>query len=232
MSGTINESDRDEETSVDTFQKKLSASGSGEGVSLHFDADFATRYGLTSDLEVDVEVVERDGDVLFEIGNIPAGFSHEKLQAFAEDQNWMQTDRYVDSDEWYLTYRNHSGNVRIELDSVTQINGVLVNNIVVQSDPIETSEDRDRYNRLCAIAQQKDLRVRVDDSQGLWQRLKASEKDTDDAPDGETFQQLISTAETVTVQLVCQRSSVNTSLDDLKEIVDQIEDTYQTVNAS
>lgn len=227
---TNNERD-DSEQPVDHFRKKLTESGSGGGVSLHFDAGFAAEYGLDPDTEVDVQVIEEQGDVKFRVGNIPAGFSYDELREFADTQNWNETDRYVDADEWYLTYRNNAGTVRIELDSKAKINGSLVNNVIVQSNPIHITGNLERYNRLCATAQRKDLRVRVNDNQGLWQRLRsASDHDTDDAPDEDTFEQLTQNAEEVTAQLVCERSSVHTTLAELKEIVNKTEDAYASLN--
>lgn len=221
----------DEEEPVRRFQRKLSRSGSGGGVSLHFDADFAAEYELDPDTEVDVQVIEEDGDIAFKIGDIPAGFTYEDLKAFADDHGWEETDKYVDSNEWYLTYRNGNGNVRIEIDSETRINGSVMNNVVIQSIPIEISGDLELYNRMCAVASRKDIRIRINDSQGLWQRLQGSaDHDTDAAPDEETFMQLSDVSEEITAQLVCQRSSLNTSLEVLREKVEEMEEVYETLD--
>jgi hypothetical protein len=233
MNRSAEVSDREEQNEmhdqpVQKFRKKLAKSGSSGGVSLHFNADFAAQYGLDADTEVDVEVVERDGDVEFRIGNIPAGFTFEELEDFAESHQWEETDRYVDDTEWYLTYRNSTGDVRVEIDSEARINGSAVNNVIVESNPIEVTGDMAKYNRVCAAAQRKDLDVHVTDSKGLWQRLRASrERDTDDAPDEKVFQQLSSQAERVTAQFVCQRTSLNTSLEQLGEIVAKTQDAIE-----
>jgi hypothetical protein len=127
-----------------------------------------------------------------------------------------------------LTYRNSTGDVRVEIDSEARINGSAVNNVIVESNPIEVTGDMAKYNRVCAAAQRKDLDVHVTDSKGLWQRLRASrERDTDDAPDEKVFQQLSSQAERVTAQFVCQRTSLNTSLEQLGEIVAKTQDAIE-----
>lgn len=211
-----------------SFSKELSASGSGGGVSLHFDASFASEYGLDPDTQVKVDVIEKDGgDVAFEISNIPAGFTHDELVDFADAQRWEKTDEYIDSDsnEWYLTYRNEKGNVRIELDSEAQIDDGVVNNVIIQGDPVDVTGDYSKLATLCTAAERKDLRVRVDDTKGVWQRLQSSpHRDTDNIPDKETFTQLSDRAEKVTAQLVSQRTSLNTTLADLKKTVNAIED--------
>jgi len=220
---------------VDRFRKKLSASGGGGGVSLHFDAGFAAEYHLDSGTEVDVQVVEENGDVSFRIGNIPAGFTYDDLKELGEKQNWETTDEYAseDEDEWYLTYRNEQGNVRVQIDSESQVNGSTVNNVVIQGDPMDVTDDMDLYNRLCAMAQRKELRVRVSDSKGLWQQLRASvDYDTDDAPSEEAFGQLSNAAEEVSARLICQRTSLKTTVGDLKQIVGRIETAYEELDDS
>lgn len=235
MSGTggqTKDREKKENDPVDSFSKELSSSGQSDGVALHFDAAFASEYGLDPDTEVEVKVIEKDGDVAFEIENIPAGFTSDELREFAERQDWEKTDEYInpDADEWYLTYRSSEGDVRIEIDSESRINGNVVNNVVIEGDPINVTDDYDKFARLCAAAQRKEARVRVDDSEGNWERLKASAtRDTDDIPDEETFEQLSEAADTVVAQLVCQKTSLNTSLRDLKEVVDAIEEAYQDI---
>ena len=220
---------------VEHFRKKLARSGSGGGVSLHFDADFASEYHLDPETEVDVQVVEENGEVSLKIGNIPAGFTYEDLEEFADDQGWLKTDEYASeaSDEWYLTYRNERENVRIEIDSESQINGSVINNIIIQGDTVDVTGDLEMYNRLCATAQRKDLRVQVDDTKGLWQQLRSSaDYDTDDAPSEQTFRQLSNAAEEVTARLICQRTSLKTSVHDIKKIVTEIETAYAELNES
>lgn len=222
------EQDETDNQPVERLRKKLAKSGSGGGVSLHFNADFAAQYGLSADTEVDLEVVERDGDIEFRIGDIPAGFTLKELEDFADAQRWNETDRYVDDSEWYLTYRTSDGNIRVKLDSEARIGGSPVNNVVVESNPIDVTENPDRYNQMCEVAHRKNLDVEVTDSKGLWERLRASaERDTDDAPDPETFQQLSNQAERVTAQFVCRRTSLNTSLKQLGDIVSNAEEAVE-----
>jgi len=219
--------DETETTPVDHFRKKLSASGSGAGVSLHFDADFATTYHLDPDTVVDVQVVDENGDVALKIGNIPAGFSYEDLTAFADRQGWKPIDDFADEepDEWHLTYRNSNENVRIEIDSESQINGRIVNNVVIEGDPVTVTKDMELYRRLCAAASRyTNLCVQVNDSKGLWQNLRrSSNHDSDDVPSEETLNQLCTAAEKVTAQLVCQRTSLKTTLSEIEVIVSEIE---------
>jgi hypothetical protein len=214
---------------VEQFQKRLSTSGSGGGVALHFDAEFAAEYELDPDTEVVVEVIEREGDVTFQIEGIPAGFTHEDLVAYAERCSWERTDRYVDEErnEWFLTYRTSDGSVAIEIDSESQIDGNVVNNVTIRSDPIEVTGDFDRYDSLCGVAQRKDLDLTVDDSEGLWQRLRAhGRSDVDDAPDRDTFAQLSDAADRVSVRFVDNRSSLNTTLEAIGRRTRQIQDAY------
>ncbi|PSP38202.1 hypothetical protein BRC71_05890 [Halobacteriales archaeon QH_7_65_31] len=211
------------EHAVEQFSKPLSKSGSSDGVALHIDSSTAKRYGLDPDTKVDVRVVEIDGDIEFRIGNIPAGFTLEDLETFADSAGWEQTDRYADDSEWYLTYRNPTGNVRIEIDSEAWIAGSAANNVEVETDPIDVTGDIDRYRQLQAVAHRKHLRVSVDDSEGNWQRLRSSPNyETDDGPDPETLEQL-STRGTVSAKLVCYRTSLNTSLQELQATVSAME---------
>lgn len=213
---------------MEQFQRKFQQRGSG--MALYFPSRFVTEYRLDSETDVDVQVIEEDGDMTIKIKNLPAGFTHDDLKEFANAQEWEKTDEYAEgeTDEWYLTYRTSNGNVRIEIDSEAQIDGSAVNNVIIRSEPMDITSDVNRYNRLLAIARRKDLRVQITDSQGLWQRLRSSaELDTDDAPDEETFQQISTAAGRVTAEFVCQRSSMKTSLNDLREIVKKIEEAYE-----
>ena len=204
------------------------------GMALYFPSGFVNEYRLDSETEVDVQVVEEDGDMTIKIKNLPAGFTYDDLKEFADTQGWEEIDEYAEeeTDEWYLTYRNREENVRIEIDSEAQIDGSAVNNVIIHSEPMDVTGDVGRYNRLLAIARRKDLRVQVTDSQGLWQRLRSSaELDTDDAPDEETFQQISDTADRITAEFVCHRSSMKTSLADLKRLVGKVEEAYDELEA-
>lgn len=221
----------DGEQPVEQFQRQFQQRGSG--MALYFPSRFVNEYRLNSETDVDVQVVEENGDVSIQIKNLPAGFGYDALKEFADAQGWEQVDEYAEAetDEWYLTYRTGNGAVRVEIDSEAQIDGSAVNNVVVRSEPVHVTGDLDRYNRLLAIATRKDLRVQVTDSQGLWQRLRSSaERSTDDAPDEETFQQISDAAGRVTAAFVCQRSSMKTSLDDLRVIVGKIEAAYEELD--
>jgi hypothetical protein len=231
--GETKDKEEREKQPVERFSKELTQSGgSSDGVALHFDAAFASEYGLDSDTEVEVNVVEKDGDITFEIKNIPAGFTSEELREFAEFHNWEKTDEYInpDANEWYLTYRSSERTVWIEIDSESRINGNVVNNVVIEGNPVDVTGDYEKFARLCVAAQRKEARVKVNDSEGYWERLKASAtRDTDDIPDQETFEQLSEATDTVIAQLVRQKTSLNTSLRDLKDIVDAIEEAYQSI---
>jgi hypothetical protein len=199
----------------------------GSGVSLHFDASFAAEYHLDPETEVVVEVVEDDGDVSFQIGGIPAGFTYEDLVEFADNRGWSISDEFVDEDrnEWFLTYRTATGAVAVEIDSESQIDGNVVNNVTIRSDPVDVTGDFKTYGTLCAAAQRTGTRVSIEDSVGAWERLRsAPESDADDAPDRETFEQLSDVADTVTVQLVDHRSSLNTTLEEIGKTADGIEE--------
>jgi hypothetical protein len=226
--GAINHGSKDKEENdavLRKFRKSLSQSGSGGGVSLHFDADLASELKLNPDTEVEVDVVEEDGDITLEIRDIPAGFTREALKEYAEHVGWEETDSYLSEEEWSLTYRDQSGLVRIEVDSTTRINGDMVNNLFIQGEPIELDGDIERYKDLCMAANGTSLRVRVRDSEGLWQRLQSSsEHDTDDAPDEETFQQLMNASDTVSVQLVTEMASLQATLEEVSNAVEQIRD--------
>ena len=232
--GQIDDDGNGRKQPVDKFSKRLTTSGSGDGVSLHFDARFAAEYGLDSDTEVEVNVVEKEGDVTFEIENIPAGFTSDELRAFADRQKWEITDEYADPDtnEWYLTFRSNEGCVRIEIDSESQINGAVMNNVVIEGDPLDVTGDYEKFTQLCHAAQRKEVRVKLDDSDGLWGRLKASaSEDTEDIPDKETFSQLSEAADTVIAQLISQKTSLNTSLEDLRKIVNAFEEAYNEMES-
>lgn len=212
-----------EEAVLRQFRKALSSSGGGGGVSLHFDADIARELRLDPNTQVHVDVLEEDGDVTMKIRGIPAGFTEAAFQEYAEEHGWKETDAFRDGDRWSHTYRDSTGLVRVEMDSQTRIDGAVVNNVFVQSDPIEVDADLERYKNLCMAAIGKDLRVRVRDSDGLWQRLRSSHgHETDDAPDRETFQQLLNATDRVSVQLVKEMPSLRTTLTDIGEAVDSI----------
>ena len=208
---------------ITNFRKSLSRSGGGGGVSLHIDAAVAAEFGLDENTEVAVDVLEEDGDVAFRITDIPAGFTRAALREHANQQGWEETDSYEDEAEWSLTYRDPTDLVRIEVDSTTRIDGAVVNNVFVHGVPIEVDEDLDRYKALCAVAMRKDLRVRVRDSEGYWARLQsAADGETDDAPDDVTFEQLLDATDWVTTQLVDERASLNTSLEEISTVVHSI----------
>lgn len=221
--------DTESETAIiRSYKKKLSESGSGSGVALHFEAEIAEDLKMDADTEVEVSVVDEDGDVKVVLNDIPAGFTKETFEEFAEKHGWEETDRMELDDEWSLTYRDQTRNVRIEVDSTTRINGDIVNNIFIEGPEIPVKEDLEGYRDLCVKAVQKDLRVRVRDSDGLWQRLQNSnEHDTDDAPDEETFRQLVRTTDRVTVQLTTELATLTTSLAEVERAVAAIGTTVE-----
>lgn len=223
----LREGDEAPSESVETVRKELHERGGG--VSLHFDASFATEYNLDSETEVVVEVVETDGKVSFEIDGIPAGFTHEDLVTFAENHNWSVSDEYADSErnEWFTTYRTESGTVAVELDSESQIDGNVVNNVTVRGDKLDITGDFDRYAAMCAAARRIGVDVRIGDSEGAWERLRGNpESAAADAPDRETFDQLSDTAEVVTARFVYSCSSLNTTLSDIGETAEAMERVY------
>lgn len=161
-----------------------------------------------------------------------SGFTSDELREFADQWDWEKTDEYTshDADEWYLTYRSSEGNVQIEIDSESQIDGNLVNNVIIQGEPVDVTGDYEKFARFCASAERKEVLFRVDDSKGIWARLKASvTHDTDDIPEEKTFEQLSDYADTVVARLLCQMASPNTSLQDIKEVVDAIEEAYENI---
>jgi len=217
----------EETESIQTVRKLLRERGGG--VSLHFDAPFATDYNLDPETEVNVEVVERDGTVSFEISDIPAGFGHDELAAYAADHGWTASDEYVDRDrnEWFLTYRTDSGSVAVEVDSESHIDGNVVNNVTIRGDPVDVTGDYERYTDVCAAAQQVDATVDVTDSAGAWERLRGSTASSvGDAPDPETFDQLSEAAATVTASLVYTCSSLHTTLETVGRVTRRIDDAY------
>lgn len=208
---------------LEHFRKSLNQSGGGDGVSLHIDGNVAKEYRLHSETEVDVDVIEEDGDVNFKF-SVPAGFTREDLQQLADEEDWELTDKYEADDDWSVTYRNPSGLVRVAVDSHTHVNDTAVNNVFIQSDSIPLSRDLTRYTELCKTARDANLRVQIDDSEGMWQRLRSSaQHDTDDAPSEETFVQLLDVSECVSAQLVKEMPSLHTTLDDVKETVKQVD---------
>ena len=218
--------DKDGAAVIRSYKKKLKQSGGGSGVSLHFDSEVAEALKMDPDTEVEVSVVDEGGDVKVILNGIPAGFTRETFEEFADKHDWTETSSFDVDDDWSLTYRDATGDVRIEVDSTTQIDGEVVNNIFIEGPEVPVDEDLEAYRDLCMTAVQKDLRVRVRDSEGLWQRLQAStDHDTDDAPDEETFRQLISAADRVTVQLTTELATLTTSLQEIEKAVEDIQDT-------
>jgi len=224
---SVNTDKQDSDRPIKEFGKKLSRSGSGSGVSLHFDADIAERYGLDDDTEVSVKVCENGGDVYFRIGSIPAGFTAEEFRRFADKHDWNDLDAMeFDDGEWYLTYEDHSGLVNIDIDFTSRVDGAAVNNVIVTGKRITLHEDSlESYQALCLAAVQKDLDIRVEDDRGLWPQLKSSvNHDTDDAPEKETLQQLLTKCERVSIQLISRHASIHTTLDELADVVRKIRD--------
>ncbi|MEZ3114340.1 hypothetical protein RYH80_00165 [Halobaculum sp. MBLA0147] len=219
--------DDDRTESVRTVKKRLRDRGSG--VSLEFGSSFATAYNLDPETEVEVTVVETDGDVSFEISDIPAGFDYEQLVGFAADHGWTKTDEYVDENrnEWFLTYRTDSGSVAVEVDSESHIDNNVVNNVTIRGDPVDVTHDYSRYANMCAAAQRVGATVDLTDSGGVWERLRSRPGNSGDAgPDPETFDQLSEAAEVVTASLVYSCSSLHTSLETIGRVAKRLDDEY------
>ena len=223
--GNESATDEDGAAVIRSYKKKLKQRGGGSGVDLHFDSEVAEALKMDPDTEVEVSVVDKGGDVKVVLNNIPAGFTRETFEEFANKHEWTETSRFDVDDDWSLTYRDSTGEVRIEVDSTTQIDGEVVNNIFIEGPEVPVDEDLETYSDLCMKANQKDLRVRVRDSEGLWQRLQSStDYDTDDAPDEETFRQLINAADRVTVQLTTELATLSTSLQEIENAVEGIQE--------
>lgn len=213
----------DERTVLRSFRKELSRSGGGDGVALYIDGDLARELHLDPATEVEVDVIERDGDVNLRIGGVPAGFTRVALREYAERRGWTETDSYLADGEWSLTYRDPTGLVRVEVDSTTHVDGSVANNVFVRGESIEVGEDRERYRDLRATADSEGLGVRVRDSEGLWQRLRGSaDHDAGEAPDESTLRQLQRAADTVRIQLVREMASLNTTLEEIGKTVEGI----------
>jgi anti-sigma regulatory factor (Ser/Thr protein kinase) len=213
---------------IKSYRQELQESGNSSGVALHFEADIAEALKMDPNTEVEVSVVDEEGDIKVILNNIPAGFTRETFEEFAAKHDWTQTSSLDVGDNWSLTYRDSTREVRIEVDSTTQVDGEVVNNIFIEGPEVLLEEDLEAYRDLCMIANQKDLRVRVRDSDGLWQRLKAStDHNTDDAPDEQTFQQLINATDRVTVQLTTELATLTTSLDEIERAVTAIQETVE-----
>jgi hypothetical protein len=214
--------DESDETPLDEFNKKLSKSGSGGGVSLHFNASVAEQYHLNEDTDVTVRVCEEDGAVYFRIDPGTTGFTNDEFRGFAQTYDWtlLQSQEFEEGEE-YLRFEDHSKNVTVDLKPTSRVNGAVLNDVMIRSVPIELTEDTlDRYEELCVAAMRKGLDVQIDDSEGYWSQLQASPNHpTDDAPDTETLQQLVARAETVTARLVSRRARVHTSLEEVAEDV-------------
>lgn len=228
----VDRRESDAGTVLRSFRKELSRSGGGDGVALYIDGDLARELHLDPATEVEVDVIERDGDVDLRIGGVPAGFTRVALREYAERRGWTETDSYVADGEWSLTYRDPTGLVRVEVDSTTHVDGLVANNVFVQGEPVAVGEDRQRYRAVRAAAEGADLRVRVRDSEGLWQRLRGSaDHEVDEVPDEPTLRQLQRAADSVRVQLVREMASLNTTLEEIGETVERIRSVMEECDA-
>lgn len=207
------------------FKRKLLDSGGSDGVSLHIDAPLAREYDLNSETEVEVSVIEEGGDVAFRI-DIPAGFTHSELEAFANNEGWELVDRYLGGDnEWSFTYHTNDNAAHISIDSDSRIDGHHVNNVVIESAGIEIESYTD-YMEVSTAAFRKDLDIKFRDSEGAWQSLRSStEHQTDDAPDEETAEQLIKNSDWVMVKLADRKTSTKTTLNEIGDIARKIDST-------
>lgn len=219
----------------DLKEQDLQPSGSSDGVSLHIDSETANKLNLDSDTTVEVSLISEDGEPRIQLSNLPTGFSESELLEFAEDENMDLTcsnDEMMsdDAEFWGYTFRTEE-DVRVSVEERTHINNQLCNNVFIESPQIEV-DSLSKYQSFKEVSENyEDLNLKIDDSEGVWQRLRASvNHETGDNPEEETMQSLVDKADWVAVSFSFVGCSLHLTLDDIAEIVNQIDNALEQVN--
>jgi len=219
----------------DLKEQDLQPSGSSDGVSLHIDSKTAKQLNLDSDTTVKVNLISEDGEPKIQLSNLPTGFTESELLGFAEDENMDLTcsnDEIMSGnpDFWGYTFRTER-DVRVSVEERTHINSQLCNNVFIESPEVEVSS-LNKYQRFKEVSEKyKDLNLKIDDSEGVWQRLRASvNHETEDNPEDETMRSLMDKADWVAISFSFVGCSLHLTLDDIDKIVNQIDNALELVN--
>ncbi len=219
------------ETQLETITQTLTQSGTGNGVSMHFPSRIATKYGLSPDTEVTVNIVHTENGTEIKIKDLPTGFSKQDLETHAKKHDWTQQDTYDDSrntnsQNWSRTYTDSTGAITIAIDNPVTMNQSpdVLNNVFITSEPIPITNINDYIEIKDAITTE-DFRLTVIDNNGVWTQLQQAMPDgTDTPPQPEVVTMLLDQTDSVAVQLKFVTASPETTLDRIHEIVTEMKE--------
>lgn len=219
----------------DLKEQELQPSGSSDGVSLHIDSKTANELNLDSDTTVEVSLISEGGKPKIQLSNLPTGFTESELLEFADNKNMDLTcsdDKMVsgEAEFWGYTFRTEE-DVRVSVEERTHINNQMCNNVFIESPQVEV-DSLSRYQSFKEVSEKhEDLNLKIADSGGVWQRLRASvNHKTEDNPKDETMRSLLDKAEWVAISFSFVGCSLHLTLDDIEKTVDQIENALKQVN--
>jgi hypothetical protein len=220
---TNSEDEEDENPPKGTIVKssEMELHDRGSGVSSYFGAEDVERYGLEVDESMEVrEILSEDGR-LFLLTELPNGIRVGELDEFADENGWETVE---EEGEWEKTYLGPEELVEIVVDPPTKAGESFLNNIFIKGKTIEIdSEEVACYSERVETAEEENLNIRIQDSEGLWQRLKKSaQRDTEDVPDEEVLERLVEKSDWVSFQFSNEIASPLSELEDLEESVEAV----------
>lgn len=199
----------------------------GGGMSVYLGKEICNRFdiGNADDVSITEHIGDGRGEVQLTISK--DGVSVEDVKQLAENteswdvaDEWTVTDYYEDGDETYLTVTTDNETV-IRIDDVYHIDGKLVNNVVIETSPINITECPTVVSELSETVEDERVRMVIRDSEGLWQRLHHSTNRNIENRE-QTVEQIASSA-TVIVSFKFTENSIYLSTTDILQAVSKLE---------
>lgn len=206
--------------------KSLYRSGPG-GLAIHVDKRDAEEFRLGAGDTVTIKFVADCGKFyMVTETEIDAGFDRAEVRRFSEQRDWILVDSYEEEDEWSFTFKVEDGPIHITIESPVCVDGAFVNDVLIEGPALPLSSENNHYEQLLAIADEsEDLQLRVRDSEGLWQRFSAKgDWPSQDPPDVETLEQLLSVSDFVSARIVATGCSMDMDVEQIGSLVDTLKE--------
>lgn len=190
----------------------------GGGMMIYLERSTCGELDLDDESKVSVSKYVEDGDLRIEITASSQGVGVDDLRMFAnKSSTWNATDYYEDEEEMYLSIRNHN-EIRVSIDDNYSIDGVLVNNITIETPSIDITDNTQSYQSIVSLCEGTPVDVRLTDTKGLWERVERDQNN--DVEDMVQVLDQISNQAKVSAVFFFSDNSTQIDMDTIRDVVE------------